>query len=100
MSNKTNILITGVTGLYRLSMSSNYRLKSPLLGYIGGSVLARFLQRPDFSSFNITALVRSPEKADKLRALKVNAVVGSHSDVPLMESLAADSDYVIATVCV
>lgn len=68
------------------------------LGYIGGSVLARFLKRSDFSSFKITVLVRSPEKAKKLEAHNVRAVVGSHSDVPLMESLAADSDVVIATV--
>ena len=69
-----------------------------LLGYIGGSVLARFLKRPDFSSFKITVLVRSPEKAKKLEAHNLLAVVGSHSYVALMESLAADSDVVISTV--
>ncbi|KAF9474242.1 NAD(P)-binding protein [Pholiota conissans] len=78
MTTKTNILFTGVTG------------------YIGGSVLARFLQRPDAASFKFTALVRSPEKATKLASLGVNPVVGSHSDAALMESLAADSDVVIA----
>jgi uncharacterized protein YbjT (DUF2867 family) len=67
-------------------------------GYIGGSVLARFLQRPDFASFNLTALVRSPEKAAKLNALGVNTVIGSHSDTALMESLAANSDVVLAMV--
>ncbi len=69
-----------------------------LSGYIGGSVLARFLKRSDFSSFKITVLVRSPEKAKKLEAHNLHAVVGSHSDVALMESLAADSDVVISTV--
>ncbi|KAF9565249.1 NAD(P)-binding protein [Agrocybe pediades] len=78
MSSKTNILMTGVTG------------------YIGGSVLARFLAHPDFPSFNITTLVRSPEKAEKLKALGVEAVVGSHSDEKLVEVLAAKSDVVIA----
>ncbi|KAF8199609.1 hypothetical protein BJ912DRAFT_1139672 [Pholiota molesta] len=78
MTTKTNILFTGATG------------------YIGGSVLARFLQRPDLASFNLTALVRSPEKAAKLNALGVNTVVGSHSDTALMESLAANSDVVLA----
>ncbi|KAF8193803.1 hypothetical protein BJ912DRAFT_1057475 [Pholiota molesta] len=78
MSTKTNILITGATG------------------YIGGSVVSRFLQRPDLASFKLTALVRSPEKAAKLKALGVNTVVGSHSDTPLMESLAADSDVVFS----
>ena len=61
-------------------------------------MLARFLERPDLDSFKITVLVRSPEKAKKLEAHNLHAVVGSHSDVPLMESLAADSDVVIATV--
>jgi uncharacterized protein YbjT (DUF2867 family) len=69
-----------------------------LAGYIGGSVVSRFLQRPDLASFNLTALVRSPEKAAKLKALGINTVIGSHSDTPLMESLAADSDVVFSMV--
>ncbi|KAH9481425.1 Oxidase ucsJ [Psilocybe cubensis] len=79
MSSKLKILFTGATG------------------YIGGSVLSRFLRHPDFGSFTITTLVRSPEKAEKLKALGFNAVTGSHDDVELMESLAADHDFVIAT---
>jgi len=79
MSAKTNIFLTGATG------------------YIGGSVLLRFLKHPDASSFNITVLVRSPEKAEKLKAFGVNPVVGSHSDIPLVEELAAQADVVIAT---
>lgn len=69
-----------------------------LQGYIGGAVLARFFEHPDFASFKITNLVRSPEKAEKLKALGVGVVVGSHSDKGLMESLAADSDVVFAMV--
>ena len=67
-------------------------------GYIGGSVLLRFLKHPDASSINITVLVRSPEKAEKLKAFGVNPVVGSHSDTPLVEELTAQADVVIAAV--
>ena len=61
-------------------------------------MLLRFLKHPDASSFNITVLVRSPEKAEKLKAFGVNPVVGSHSDTPLVEELAAQADVVIAAV--
>jgi len=75
---KTNIFITGATG------------------YIGGSVLARFLGRSDIASLNITALVRSPEKAEKLKALGVHAIVGSHNDSALVEKLASEADVVLS----
>lgn len=61
-------------------------------------MLSRLLQHPHASSFNVTVLVRDPSKAEKLRSLGVNVVVGSHSDQSLMERLASDSDVVIATV--
>ena len=61
-------------------------------------MLLRFLKHPDASSFNITVLVRSPEKAEKLKAFGVNPVVGSHSDTPLVEGLTAQADVVIAVV--
>ena len=57
-----------------------------------------FLKHPDASSFNITVLVRSPEKAEKLKAFGVNPVVGSLSDTSLVEELSAQADVVIATV--
>jgi len=79
MSTKTNILLTGATG------------------YIGGSVLSRFLKHPNAASFNITTLVRSSEKAKKLETFGVFPVVGSHSDVALVEKLSAKADVVIAT---
>ncbi|KAF4612137.1 hypothetical protein D9613_004521 [Agrocybe pediades] len=79
MSSPLRILMTGVTG------------------YIGGSILARFLEHPDFASFKITTLVRSPEKAEKIRALGVDAVVGSHNDSELMQSLTASNDVVFST---
>jgi uncharacterized protein YbjT (DUF2867 family) len=67
-------------------------------GYIGGSVLSRLLKHSKAASFNITALVRSPEKAEKLKTFGVHPVVGSHSDLALVEKLTAKSDVVIATV--
>jgi len=67
-------------------------------GYIGGSVLSRLLAHPDANTFRIVALTRSEEKSQKLKALGVNTAIGSHADSVLVESLAADSDIVIATV--
>ncbi|KAJ7167990.1 hypothetical protein C8R46DRAFT_1270735, partial [Mycena filopes] len=67
-------------------------------GYIGGPILSRFIERenPDFS---LTALVRSPEKAEKLRRLDIrhlNIVIGSHNDAPLVERLAEQADVVFS----
>ncbi|KAJ7064773.1 NAD(P)-binding protein [Mycena amicta] len=76
---KTKFLITGATG------------------YIGGSVLNRFLSRPDAKDFEFTVLVRDPKKSDKFKSLGISAVVGSHSDAPLMEKLSSEADVVIAT---
>jgi uncharacterized protein YbjT (DUF2867 family) len=67
-------------------------------GYLGGSVLSRFLKHPNAGSFNITALVRSPEKAEKLKAFGVNPVVGSLSDTLLLEKLTVQADVVIEMV--
>ncbi|KAF9469323.1 NAD-binding protein [Collybia nuda] len=75
---KTNILITGATG------------------YIGGTVLRRFLAHPNASSFSITALVRSPEKATKLRPFGIIPVVGSTANLPFLEDLASKADVVLA----
>ena len=69
-----------------------------MLGYIGGSILAKLLEHPKFQSFNITAIVRDSKKAEKIRALGVKTAVGSHSDKPFVEKLAEESDIVIATV--
>ncbi|KAJ2916607.1 hypothetical protein MD484_g3822, partial [Candolleomyces efflorescens] len=78
-STKTNVLFTGATG------------------YIGGSVLAKILGDPVFQTFNLTAIVRSKEKAEKLRSLSVNPVIGSLSDQAFLERLASESDIVIST---
>lgn len=61
-------------------------------------MLLRFLKHSNAASFNITTLVRSPEKAEKLKAFGVNPVLGSHSDATLVEKLSAKADVVIATV--
>ncbi|KAF7336223.1 hypothetical protein MVEN_02170100 [Mycena venus] len=76
---KTNFFLTGATG------------------YIGGSVLTRFLEHPHAGTFQFTVLVRDPKKAEKFKELGVNAVVGSHTDAALVEKLASEADVVIAT---
>jgi len=67
-------------------------------GYIGGSVLNELLKSLNFSKVEVTAVVRSPEKAEKLRELGINVVVGSHLDTKLMEKLAEETDLVLAMV--
>ncbi|KAF7351967.1 NmrA domain-containing protein [Mycena venus] len=66
-------------------------------GYIGGPILSRFLERDD-SNLNISALVRSPEKADKLRSLnaRLNIISGSHNDAELVEKIVSDADVVFS----
>ena len=67
-------------------------------GYIGGSVLTRLLEHSNVNSFQITTLVRSPEKAEKLKSLGVNAVVGSLLELDKVKKLASEADVVFATV--
>ncbi|KAF8145741.1 hypothetical protein K438DRAFT_1871346 [Mycena galopus ATCC 62051] len=66
-------------------------------GYVGGSILSQLLERED-TNLNITALVRSPQKAEKLRSLNVrlNVVIGTHNDAKLVERLVADADVVFS----
>jgi len=80
MSSKTKIFLTGATG------------------YIGGSVLERLLDLPDAHTFEITVLIRSPEKAEKFKKFGVNSVVGSFNDAKLLEDLTAAADVVFDTV--
>uniref|UniRef100_A0A0W0G8E1 Putative NAD-binding protein n=1 Tax=Moniliophthora roreri TaxID=221103 RepID=A0A0W0G8E1_MONRR len=74
MSSKTTVLITGATG----------------------NLLSHLLKRQDASSFEFRALVRSSDKAEKLKAFGVVPVLGSHSDKELMISAASEVDVVIA----
>ncbi|KAK7032153.1 hypothetical protein VNI00_013327 [Paramarasmius palmivorus] len=78
MSSKLIVLVTGATG------------------YIGGSVLSQFLKRPDASSFEYRAVVRSAEVAEKLKAFGVTPILGSHSDRELMVKEASEADIVLA----
>ena len=67
-------------------------------GYIGGSVLSRLFTHPGKSDFDITALVRSPEKAKKLEDFGVKTTIGSLKDTALLEKLAQDAHVVFNTV--
>ncbi|KAK1223493.1 hypothetical protein PQX77_013620, partial [Marasmius sp. AFHP31] len=67
-----------------------------LLGYIGGSVLYRLLNLPDSQSkYEFRAVVRSPEKAEQLEELGVKTILGSHSDVKLIERAAEEADVIL-----
>ena len=68
------------------------------IGYIGGAVLYRLLQHPSAKTFDITALVRSPEKAKKLESFGVKGVVGSLDDYDLVEDLVSKAHVIIDTV--
>ena len=71
----------------------------PLIGYIGGAVLARLLNHPNRDAFAITALVRSPEKAKTLRdTFGVKAIVGTHDEHDKIEKLAEDSHVIFHLV--
>ncbi|KAJ7596376.1 hypothetical protein C8J56DRAFT_1011215 [Mycena floridula] len=66
-------------------------------GYIGGSVLSILLEHKNRAQFDITAFVRSEDKAAKLKsATGVNVVVGSHQDLELVEDLASKADVVFS----
>jgi len=69
-------------------------------GYIGGTVLSRLLTHPSAPSFKITALVRSPEKAAKLRsaANNISTVVGSLSEEAKVSEATEGADVVFSTV--
>jgi nucleoside-diphosphate-sugar epimerase len=70
------------------------------LGYVGGSVLQRLLEHPKKDSFEITALVRSADKAKLLNTLGINTVVASLADLDKLTESAAASDVVIHTVII
>ncbi|KAF4613973.1 hypothetical protein D9613_007770 [Agrocybe pediades] len=75
---KRHILLTGATG------------------YIGGSVLARLLSHPQSDSFRITVLVRDAQKGAQFRSMGIHSVVGTYSDLQLLEALTADANLVVA----
>jgi uncharacterized protein YbjT (DUF2867 family) len=66
-------------------------------GYIGGSVTERLLAYPNAV---ITALIRSEEKASKLKSLGVVPILGSHADLDKIEKAASEADVVFSCVSV
>ncbi|KJA17461.1 hypothetical protein HYPSUDRAFT_1017943 [Hypholoma sublateritium FD-334 SS-4] len=79
MASKINIFLTGATG------------------HIGGSVLARLLNHPNFSSFELNVLVRSTDKAKKLRTLRVKVTLGSYDEkLEILAEAASHADIVIS----
>ncbi|KAK2460901.1 hypothetical protein APHAL10511_007371 [Amanita phalloides] len=65
-------------------------------GYIGSSAVSAFLDHPKRDAFEITALVRDANKAEKLKQFNITPVVGSHLYGPLFEKLASETDVLIA----
>ena len=63
-------------------------------GFVGGSVLAQILKHPKRSELDVTILVRSAEKAKTFETkFGVNkAVVGSNTDLEVVERLASEAD--------
>lgn len=82
----------------RVLTSSSLSLRISHAGYIGGSVLSRLLEHPEHDQFAITALVRSPEKAEKLKSFGVNAVEGSIDEWEKLEGLASQAHIVLSIV--
>lgn len=70
-----------------------------LIGYIGGTVLSRLINYPKDKSFKITALVRSSEKADKLKSkFGVEPIIGSYAELDKLEDASSKAEIVIAAV--
>lgn len=62
-------------------------------------MLWRLLQHKDAADFKLTVLVRSAEKAKLFKEkFGIDATVGSYQEEDKLEALAAEADYVIATV--
>lgn len=65
-------------------------------GYIGGSILARFIDQ--FPDYNYRALTRSADKANKLNEFKnIEAVLGDNNSSEIIETEAKNADIVIHT---
>lgn len=69
-----------------------------LIGYVGGSVLSRLLAHPSAKSLEITALVRSEEKARKLETFGLKTAIGTIQDLELLETLASQAHIVFSIV--
>lgn len=60
--------------------------------------MARLLEHPNASAFEITALVRSPDKAAKIETLGIRTVIGSYGDLDKLEMLTSEADVVFSIV--
>jgi len=60
-------------------------------------VFDRLINRARVGTFDITALVRSPEKAKKLEAFGVHGVVGQTSETEKLQGLVSEADFVFST---
>lgn len=67
-------------------------------GYIGGSVVARLLEHRDSNTFEITALVRSAEKATKINTLGIRTAIGSYNELDKLEKLTSEADVIFSIV--
>lgn len=78
-NNKPTIFITGATG------------------YIAGTFLQLMLERDYLNRFNISALVRRPEDADKMEQFGVTPVIGTLDDDQLLRLQSTKADIVFNT---
>ena len=60
--------------------------------------MARLLEHSNANSFQITALVRSPEKAVKLETLGLKTIIGSLSELDKLERATSEADVVFSMV--
>jgi len=101
MSSPIKILVTGITGQSNTLVIGQQALFSLLIhcsGYIGGAVVGRLLRRPDAARLDIRAIVRSPEKAEKLKSFGISPIIGSHNDENVMVKASEEVDVIIAMV--
>lgn len=95
-----SILIIGATGMSSDVALVGRKLTFSDTGYIGGSILAKLLNHPSASIFDITVLVRSPEKAKvfEQKYPSIKAVVGSTNEEEKLSQLASEAHYVFSAV--
>ena len=64
-------------------------------------MLWRLLHHKDVDNFVLKTIVRDAKKAAVFKdQFGIDAIVGSHKDEGLLESLASEADYVFAIVCI
>jgi len=61
-------------------------------------VLERFLSHPSAASWSFNALVRSNDKAEKLKEFGINPVIGDFENFDVVEKAASEADVVLDIV--